>query len=359
MKFQKILFTAIALIAVVGCETDNGDDGVKQSGYTISVDKDVIEADGVDSVAFTVTDKDGNDLTADPELYDKVYFVNEETESRLERKTRTFTSIHNGVYTFYATFRGVRTDNSVTVTVQNRSLYEKYKHKVCIYQCTGTWCGYCPQMTSALDKVRVGKHKDNVIILAVHAGEGDNYALPWGTYDLGTTVCANNGGSGFPYAVYDLAEGSGQRTESYINSFLDALMFEYPATCGVKISKAQIGADGKGVIEASIKADKAGTFDIAWAVLADNQPSNGGVEPIYHDVVQAVSTNFMKLSKESKVTLAAGEEYTKSFEVTVPTFNGVAFDPANCKVVVKVHNEQMVDNANICAVGSSANYATN
>lgn len=363
MKFHKLLFVALAMIAAIGCNTNEEGEIVYGSVFTVSVDKDTIEANGVDYATFTVKDENGNDLTADPSISSKIYFVNEETGEYLDRKVRTFTSITNGVYKFYATVKGAKTENTATVTVQNRAKYEKYAQKVCIYQCTGTWCGYCPLMTEALNKVRNGKYGENVIVLACHGSSPnatDPYALPLSDgNDLGNWLGGRYGAPGFPYAVYDLAFGYGESAASAINSYLHAFMVKYPSNCGVKIAKAQINADGTGVIEASIKADKAGTFDIAWAVLADNQPSNGGMEDIYHDVVQAVSSNFLGMSDESKVTLEAGEEYSKTFNISVPAFGGIEFNPANCKVVVLAHNEQMVDNANICAAGSSVEYAVN
>lgn len=364
MKFQRILLAALAMMAFVGCEQgeEPNDNGDELQVYTISVDKDTIEANGLDVATFTVTDQDGNDLTTNTDIIGRIYFVDAESGEYLPRKTRTFSSISNGVYTFYATVRGTRSQNTVTVTVQNRAAYEMYQHKVCIYQCTGTWCGYCPLMTAALTKVRGGKYGDNTIVLACHAssqGSADPYSVAVGKSDLGNTICYSYGGTGFPYAAYDLAKGSLERSEAAINALLSAWMITNPATCGVKISKAQINADGTGVIEASIKADKGGTYDMAWAVLADNQPSNGGVEEIYHDVVQAVSGNFLGMSDESKVTLKAGEEYSKTFEIVVPAFKGVELNPADLKVVVLALNEQMVDNANICAAGSSVDYLLN
>lgn len=374
MKFHKLLIAALAMLTFAGCETpepDSGEEPVTDptNGYTIEVDKEAIEANGTDFVTFRILDAEGNDILvnedgSDSDMLSKVYFVVAESGKRLERKTKTFSSIRNGEYEFYATIRGEKTVNTVKVTVQNRSTYEKYTQKVCVYQLTATWCGYCPQMTEGLGLLRNGEYGENVIILACHAE--DDYALPWENpqkYDLGTYVCVNFGGGGYPYAVYDMSFGNGQRTESILNSLVEGQLMSAPATCGVKISEAKIDGIGNATITASVKADKAGTFDLGYAILADKQPGKGGTESIYNDVVAAVSKNFVKMSNDTKVSLAAGEEFTTTFTVKVEPFKGVSFSPDNYKVVVFAHSDahgkQQVDNANACAFGKTADYVLN
>ena len=157
--------------------------------------------------------------------------------------------------------------------------------------------------------------------------------------------------------------GNGQRTESVLNSLIEGQLQSAPATCGVKISEATIDGLGNATITASVKADKAGTFDLGYAILADNQPSKGGTESIYNDVVAAVSKNFVKMQDDTKVSLAAGEEFTKTFTVKVESFKGVSFSPDNYKVVVFAHSDahgkKQVDNANACGFGESVDYILN
>lgn len=369
MKFRKILFAALAMFAVVGCENPNEQDEVVEGDgtYTIAVDKDTIEADGVDCATFFVYDSNGKNVMvnkdgSESEIASNVYFINQRTGERLERRTKGFTAIADGEYVFVASVRGKQTTNRVTITAQNHTKYEKFFHKVCVMQITSTTCTYCPEMTAALEAVGKGDFGNNFITLACHSQ--DDYALPWvvsmGEYkDLGEWLGPTYGSTGYPYAIYDLKFGNKLRSESAISSFIKSVMTDNFARCGVKISKAEIDANGVGVIEASIKADKPGTYDIAWAVLADNQPSKGGTESIYHNVLQAVSSNFTGMSDQSKVTLTEGEEYTKTFNIEVGAFKGVQLNPENCKVVVMVHNEDIIDNANICAVGSTVDYLLN
>lgn len=365
MKFSKMLFAAFVIFAMVGCEKDPSDEqgGDNTAGYTLVADKTVIEADGVDAVTFSVVDSSGFDIASESDVLAKIAFF-EEGGSRLKAGTREFTAFRDGTYTFYANFKGKRTKNDVTITVKNRKVYEKYQHKVCIFQCTGTWCGYCPLMTAALKGLKDGVNRDNYIVLAAHAstqGAADPYSIPYGKdrIDLGNVVCGKFGGAGFPFAVYDLAFGTLERTTATANGYIEVLLKDEPAHCGVKITKAQIDAEGNATIEASVKAQYDGEYDLAWAVLADNQPKLSGNEEIYNDVIMAVSENLMGMSKDTKVTLKADEEYTKTFTFKVEPFKSVPFNPADCKVVVMAHNDKMIDNANICAVGSSVDYAYN
>lgn len=358
------------MMAMVGCgETPEPtpDPNEGQTGdavYTIAIDKDTIEADGADHVTFSILDANNNDILvnedgSDSDFLRKTYFVIEDSGKRLERKTKTFSSIRNGEVTFYATIKGVRTQNTVTVKVQNRAKYEKYLQKVCVYQLTGTWCGYCPQMTEGLGKLRNGENGENVIVLAAHVQ--DDYALPWTTKDdLGRYVLINFGGSGIPYAVYDMKYGGGQRSESDLNSTIEKHLNAYASTCGVKISKATIDPQGNAEITASVKASKAGKFELGYAILADNQPSKGGSESIYNDVVAAVSENFVQM--QEGVSLAADEEYTTTFTLKVEPFKGVSFSANDYKVVVFAHSDAnggMVDNANACDFGETADYVLN
>ena len=362
MKFSRFLLAAFAMVAtfsMVGCEeSETEDDGAV---YTITADRQTIEADGVDKVTFTVTDQNGVDITADKSMAKKI-FLFEETTGTTYKGERTFSSYRNGTFTFYAKVKGATTQNKVTITAQNRKLYEKYQHKVCVFQCTGTWCVNCPSMTKALHGLCEGIFGDNIILLAAHGSQRttkDPYAVAWGDNgDLGSEFLTRFSFPGYPYAVYDLAQGSGNRAEAQINPIIEKLLVETPATCGIKISKAEIDNEGNVKIEASIKSQNGGTYDLAYAVLVDNQPQKGGFEEVYNDVIAAVSENFFELSETSKVTLKADEECTKTWELKVNPVEGVEFKTSDYKVVVFAHNAEtkIIDNANICAANSSVDY---
>ena len=61
-------------------------------------------------------------------------------------------SVENGTHKFKAYYLDWESDE-VSVTAQNRKNYELFYRKVGVFKMTGTWCTYCPAMTSALKKV--------------------------------------------------------------------------------------------------------------------------------------------------------------------------------------------------------------
>lgn len=364
MKFYHFLIATLATVAFVACgsKTDEPADDKpipEGSTFTIEVDKTTIEADGVDTATFIVRDAQGNDVLLDASTLSKTYFVNADNEKRLPRESKTFCSIKNGTYTFYATVRGKKTENTVTITVQNRQQYEKYRHQVCVFQFTGTWCPNCPRMTEGLSKLKAGEYGDNVIILASH--QQDEYSISSEGRDVANELCRKFGITGIPYCVYDLAFSNGQSSESMLNSLIEQQLMASPAKTGIKIGRTSMDAEGNVTIEASITATKAGTYDLAFVILADNMPgSSSSVEPVYHHVVTAVSPNYAKMSDQTKVQLEAGEEYTTTFTTKIDQpFGKINVVANDCRVVVYSHNGLQIDNANVCAMGSSVDYILN
>ena len=356
MKFRHFLVAALALSAMVACETGGDDTGEVDGSYTIDVVKDTIEADGKDSAVFIVRDSEGNNVMEDSSIASKIYFVNAANGSRLPRETKAFTSIKNGVYTYYATVKGVKTTNTVDIKVQNRAAYEKYMQKVLVYQFTGSWCVYCPQMTEGLDKLRRGEWGENVIVMACHIS--DEWSLEVGGRDFAQYLLGDKfGQSGIPYAVYDLSFGNGQRAESILNSLISDQLLKYPATCGVKIASSSIDADGNVAIETEITATAAGRYDVGYAVLADHQTAPQGRESEYNDIVVAISPNYAGLSSTA-VSLKPDEVHKQNFNTKV-----TGYGSKNLKVVVFVHSNtygpSIVDNAATCAMGDSVNYILN
>ena len=342
---------------------EGGGAGIYGEGpYTIEVDKNTVEADGIDLVNFRVLDAAGNNLCEGSDSK-HVYIQNVTEGLSLGRKVISFSSLINGTFEFTGTFKGVATENSVTVTAQNRAKYEKYKQMICVYDLTGTWCGPCAMMAGSFEKVKKSIWNDQMILLAVHGdGIGDDpFAIPQGSSTLGDVMMGAFGGAGFPTIIYDLNKvETGTASEGEVIENLRSQIVEYPSTCGVKIAKTSF-AGGKVEIEAAMTSTEDGEYDLGYALLADGLAYDGGTEEdgIYDDVVVTVSSNFMKMQKDSKFSVKAGVEQTKKWNI-----EGLGnANPDKLRVVVfalkEAYGMTIVDNANVCAVGSSADYMLN
>lgn len=329
-------------------------------GYTISVDKTTIEADGHDVATFTVKDPEGNSLMEN--YLASIYFVNAATGERLERKSTGFSSVINGEYEFYATYKGQQTANSVTIKVQNRNKYEKYKQRVAIYQLTGTWCTYCPQMVAGLEGM-TDVWKEHSLVMAAHASSSsaeDPFAIPTSSGDLGTLLLGAFGGEGYPSCVYDLVELSGERSSSKLQGIIESYLVNYPATCGVKIASTK--REGSTItIDAAVTSSTGGTYDLGYVILIDNQTYSQGtsVDGKYHDIIGAFSSNLLAMSAD-KFDLKRDEERTKSFTIEgFPT----TFKDSDLRVVVFALSSNggvnINDNLAVCPMGGSQDYVLN
>lgn len=356
------VITSNQIVITVG--DNKGDDGgetpAPTDGYTISVDKTTIEADGVDTANFTVLDANGVNLMETS--LSSIYFIDINTGERLERKSEGFSSVLNGEYTFKATYRGEETVNSVTIKVQNRAKYEQYKQRVAIYQLTGTWCTYCPQMVAGLEGM-VDTWKEHSLVMAAHAGsvsDDDPFAISTAGGDLGTLFLSAFGGQGYPSCVYDLVELSGERSPSKIQKIIEGYLRDYPATCGVKIASTR--REGKTItIDAAVTSSTGGSYDLGYVILLDNQSYSQGtsLDGKYHDIICAFSSNLMAMG-DGKVSLKQGEEHTKTF--TIENFPEVYKD-SDLRVVVFALSSKggrtINDNLTVCSMGGSQDYELN
>lgn len=352
--------TSNEVVITVGEQSGGGDEPLPTDGYIISVDKTTIEADGRDVATFTVKDAQGNDLME--QYLASIYFKNVATGERLDRKSTGFSSVIDGEYEFVATFRGEETANSVTIKVQNRAKYEKYKQRVAIYQLTGTWCAYCPQMVTGLEGISA-IWKEHSLVMAVHAGSAsadDPYALSMGSGDLGSVMLAAFNGAGYPSCVYELNTLNGDRAAADIQKNIEYYLVNHPATCGVKIASTR--REGTTItIDAAVTSSVGGSYDLGYAILLDNQsyPSGTSLDGMYHDIVCAVSGNFLSMSSD-KFTLAENEERTKTF--TIENFPDNLADK-DLRVVVFALSQSggraITDNLAVCAMGESIDYVLN
>jgi len=362
--FRTIISAALLLAGLASCSGQKDDGGNPQTppegeGYTISVDKSEIEADGIDCAVFIVKDASGNVVSTDDRI-GSIYFKNVATGERLERKTKAFTSLENGEFEFVATVSGEETVNSVTITAKNRAKYEKFFRYVAGYKLTGTWCAYCPLMTAGVAGLSASA-REHFVEMAFHssAQDRDPFAVGYGSSDLGSYLLSAFGGMGFPSMIYDLDILAADQASSAIEKHILDQRRKYPATCGIRINSSY--ADGKIEFEAGLKSSTGGDYDLGYVILLDNQTYTAGTatDGKYSNIVCEHSDNFMKMGKETTFMVGVDEEHTAVFTVEDVAADRVADLRVAVFALRSADGKTIIDNVAQCKVGGSVDYRYN
>lgn len=359
-----ILLAGLLLGGFTACEGNGNDDdnnnGDIQGPFTLSVEKSEIEANGKDEAKFVLTDANGNILTNTQEL-NYIVFENTATGNKIEQKTRSFTAVKNGTYTFKARYKKTDSENTVTVTAKNRHAYEKYFRKIAAFDITNVHCGYCPVMAAALEGTDA-EWKQHMTILAVH-GPFDSRD-PFIIGSMANDLLATFIGSGmYPSCIFNLTysmAGAGDAKPSFIAGVIEDQLRDYPATCGVRINSTY--ADNKITIDAAMTSSTGGKYELGFALLMDKGMYAGGTaaDNIYNDIVMAVSNNYMSMTSDA-TTVTANQEITKTF--SMDKVNITAENLKNYRVVVFAlrsnGDKTIIDNLAECALGGSIGYVEN
>ncbi len=321
---------------------------------TLTADKSVIEANGEDMVTFIVKDANGIDLTANEEYKKEIYFQDVTTDTYLERKTNTFKAVVNGTHSFKAYYKDWVSE-PLEIKVQNRKNYEVFYRKIAVFKMTGTWCVNCPRMTAGLHAVEE-EMPGRMVRMGFHASSSAA-ADPFHLNETGKIMSAF-GASGFPTCIYDLIDMSSNSGKTVIKELFNEHMMKYPATCGIKINSAYNAATGKITVNASLKSNKGGTYDLVYALVQDGLTAQDAAEDVYDYTVMGISPNYMKMS-DAKFTVAADKEHNAA-EYTI---EAKGLDASKARVVIyaltRVDGKDRVDNITECPINGSVDYKYN
>ena len=265
---------------------------------------------------FTVTDANGKVLTTS-EYMKNVYFEDVTTGDYLERRTNTFSAVENGTHKFKAYYLDWESDE-VSVTAQNRKNYALFYRKVGVFKMTGTWCTYCPAMTSALKKVEE-LMPGRMVKMAFHSS-------------------------------------SSSATDPFHLSQTSTIMGRF----GVKVNTSYNSSMGEITVNAALKSSQGGEYDLVYVLVTDGLTASGGNETSYDYTVRAISNNYLSMSTDGRFTVKANEEHTAA---TFSISNAKNLNPATSRVVVyalrKVDDAYMVDNITECSINGSIDYLYN
>ncbi len=161
MKKVLLLCSTLSIMFIVSCgKGDSGGDTppvVTDDRPTVRVSKTSIVGDGFETSAFTVVDKNGNDITSQCVI----------TINNAIHYSYDFFSTTPGTYAVRGKL-GTKESLPVNVTVTSAGP-SKYSQKALAEDYTGAWCGYCPRVARSLDQINAANA--NVIPVAVHNGD--------------------------------------------------------------------------------------------------------------------------------------------------------------------------------------------
>ncbi len=169
-KIRTLLFAALAAFAV-SCHSDYD---VLQSTENIVLTVDSSTKLTGETMTFTVTSNNGEDLTPDSE-----FFVDGAPISG-----NAYSSAEVGVHVVTAKYITVISD-PVNITFHDGSEINFVK-RLLIEDYTGTWCGYCPRVAHAIELVH--NLTENYVPVAIHRASSSPENATYDPYNYDTTV---------------------------------------------------------------------------------------------------------------------------------------------------------------------------
>lgn len=359
---SKLITLIVSVIAAAAC---SGNIDPSENGLNISVDKNIIYADGSDIATFTVTYA-GEDVSRSKNL--NLVIEGYGTSSEQAAGVNTFSTSTPGEYSIYARYKDgdqvVSSAKRISVTAKElESLPSSgYYHKLLAMEFTSVWCTYCPILAEALEKIQWA-YPGRTTTIAIHENSmGDDpmsLALNSKIYNKVTT------GDGLPLFALDFRKSSQHIVNEYakIASEIDLQLKNYVPDCGVAIGTSYDAAGRKLEVTAKFKSDKALSCRYHIFLVEDGiqytQAGHEGSEPYIHDnVLRAIAADNIYGDKlnEGK-NLVPGMEYKVQKSFTIPT----DWNTSKMRVVASILKTEdgssyECDNSNVCRLGEEANY---
>ena len=347
MKLTKFFAFALAALAFVGCggdETGAGKPAPKPSGnITLKASETAITIG--ETITFTVTDAEGQDVTAVAQVYDPDFN---------ELVNKKYTATKTGTFEFYAT---CESEGSNTVVVKVMAEMPevpedlepenfKFNHRAVMVDHTAVNCGFCPWMTDYLIQYATTPNHKHYNEVTCHAGSlasGDPAASTAATtlmnyhslyYDFGN-----------PTLIFNFRSGEVGNEESYgpVKSNIDKVLADYIKADGadVGISMTVEGDEDNILCAAQIKVAVDGKYYVnAWLLESDiySPKQNGATDDVhrwYHFALRNFSEDVTKTDIKGLEIgeLKAGDKYNYACSIDIPS---TKWDWENMGVLVVV-----------------------
>lgn len=364
MKFTKFFaLLCAATVGFVACEEKPAPTPEPQGSITLEADKTTVQLG--ESVTFTVTDSEGQDVTAAASIYDQ----------NLDKVSNPFTPQASGSYTFNATI-GPESSNNVTITVMaempevpvdSDPAKLAFNHRAIVIDHTGVNCGYCPMMTESLLLLEKSEWHEHYNEVTCHAG-----SMAGG--DPANSAAANalnemqkpNGYPNVKINFYSAEVGNygGETTTNKIIAELKKYIKPEGADAGISLAVA--GDKTYIYCAAQVKAAEAQEYKVvAWLLESGiYSPNQAGASKDYHRIynyaLRNISGEYSKfnVAGESIGVLEAGKTHDCAFQIPI-TSTKWKYENMGVLVIVSAkdaNNNWEVVNSAYCKVGEEKPY---
>jgi len=353
---KMVYLTILLCAALVSCESS--DTTKKEGAIGITVDSDVIKADGKDiaEIRVTLLDKNGEniDITSEAEIYCE--------GSDLPLSSPLFKTETAGEYTFYAIY-GFEISENIAVKAVNgvRDLPAdtdpqgtSFRQRMILLQHTGTSCPNCPKLMTPLKYLS----EDEAYNTKYHHVASHSYNKDDPAYSEAATTLSNHV-LGVRYYPWLTANLSTEYTDNYnaLPAFVDKY-YEEKAVAGV--SAAVSFTDGDVNTNVSLKAGEDGKYRMAVWLLEDGiygaqSSADASWQNTHENCLRKMygDTRTECVYGKNLGDLQKGEEvdFIVSFDLE-DNWKG-----ENCKVIViAVNAERELITCAVCPVGESVGY---
>lgn len=231
---------------------------------TLTVDKQIIHANGSDAVTFKV-ELDGKAVTEEVIFHDS-----KNSDAVIEMNNFKFTTTTTGEYGIWAEYMTL-ISNEIKVTAVPTAVPEtpadpqpsntSFVRRSLLTQFTGTGCVNCPGMKTLLKSVFSDPAMvDKVVRTAAHSYNEDDPAY------IGKYISSSN----FPMINMDFVESTGyggKTTATDIKNWMESIYSAQEALAGISVNSAY--KDGQIVIKAAVKAAVDGQYRIGALLVED------------------------------------------------------------------------------------------
>jgi hypothetical protein len=303
-NFGKILvLAAVALISLWGCSGTT--EGLT---VTLEADAEVVPADGVSKVKFTVYE--GNaDVTADAKIIDAA------TGTAISGAA--FSTSAPGEYYFYAEYRSMKSEQ--VKVVAEEVVVSQFVRNICLMEFTDASCTFCPDASRYIDRNILQKNAD-VHLIAFH--EKDQWKSP-----QFSTLASMFKLTATPYAVVDMREGYSLETgaRDKVKEAITASSKKYSSHCAVAVSSAK-DVQGNATVEVKVYSEKSTDYSVAVYVVEDgligSQLDNGLEDKDYYHQFVVRKMLSQTVYGDNLGRIPASEEKSKTYTVAVdPDWN--------------------------------------